>query len=935
MNKKFLSAILFGALMVSSTGTVVSCKDYDDDIDDLQEQVDANKKQIDEILTAINGKKFIQSYAPTEGGYVLTFSDGETLTIKNGEKGEKGDQGLQGLVGPAGETGATIIPKFKTDAESFWMISTDEGTTYDYVLNEAGEKVKATGESGTNNVKVDEEGYICIGEYRTSFKYNANIPSMVYNEKDETMQVTIDGQTYTLLMEGSAFNGLQTIVYRRQTPDDISDFVTAYQLYYEQNETEEDTLFAAVPGKAEFKVYPTKFSKEDAKLFFSDTYQTRAAELPSLSVVDWGFNEDQEGVIWVKMSPTNFKNDDDNNNAAYASSLDVTMYNQYTSASDYFNVRVVKASSDEVKNVRVNAKSEIKELYNQNSEVVSKAGEFDFKATYNLNDSIAAALDLDIDVLLSDANIEYTQKFELVEDENIKFNNKSTLKGIYDADKVAKEGILAVKEDKQSSAIDEFAIVKVTTTVKSQVEGVHDLVIYNYVAIQSVRPGTPATVETIKISPLDDATFTLNYSTELQIVKLDVRAFEAAIGGRDILTRQAYNGVKAWGLYKSVYGSDKKLIGYERAYNAPIGDDKVPAQTVNSTDVEVATGQAYVWYKKAEGNATDSLFLFVGPNTKIDKTTLYLANEWEYDGKINCYNVLKDGIPTPYAISNGGKYFVATINDLSVTRNFKAVVRDEYKAQTIIGVWGADNKTYELKSSDFQKMYTVIPADAKAVFALDFDKQNDYVKKNKDQISVSDADGSFTITFSPRLDAAQIKEVKVDIYDAEAKEENFFRTDIWTVRSPLQAWAGTANLGKYYNPNLANGSKVNPLTLAKNTETAAGKDNSVWKNLVLKDYIDQKVITYNTEEGSFTLLEGEEELYRTEEKSEGLIFSIPENCGWTINATTGELTCAEDPTGTIYDKTLTVTVSYVHDYGTSSFDFTIEVIRDAEPTPAK
>ena len=38
MNKKFLSAILFGALMVSSTGTFVSCKDYDDDIDNLQEQ---------------------------------------------------------------------------------------------------------------------------------------------------------------------------------------------------------------------------------------------------------------------------------------------------------------------------------------------------------------------------------------------------------------------------------------------------------------------------------------------------------------------------------------------------------------------------------------------------------------------------------------------------------------------------------------------------------------------------------------------------------------------------------------------------------------------------------------------------------------------------------------------------------------------------------
>ena len=40
MNKKFLSAILFGALMVTSTGTFVSCKDYDDDIDNLQTQVD-------------------------------------------------------------------------------------------------------------------------------------------------------------------------------------------------------------------------------------------------------------------------------------------------------------------------------------------------------------------------------------------------------------------------------------------------------------------------------------------------------------------------------------------------------------------------------------------------------------------------------------------------------------------------------------------------------------------------------------------------------------------------------------------------------------------------------------------------------------------------------------------------------------------------------
>lgn len=39
MNKKFLSAILFGALAVASTGSFVSCQDYDDEIDNLQTQI--------------------------------------------------------------------------------------------------------------------------------------------------------------------------------------------------------------------------------------------------------------------------------------------------------------------------------------------------------------------------------------------------------------------------------------------------------------------------------------------------------------------------------------------------------------------------------------------------------------------------------------------------------------------------------------------------------------------------------------------------------------------------------------------------------------------------------------------------------------------------------------------------------------------------------
>ena len=53
MNKKFLSAILFGALMVTSTGTFVSCKDYEDDIKDVQEQVNANKSECAAAIKAL------------------------------------------------------------------------------------------------------------------------------------------------------------------------------------------------------------------------------------------------------------------------------------------------------------------------------------------------------------------------------------------------------------------------------------------------------------------------------------------------------------------------------------------------------------------------------------------------------------------------------------------------------------------------------------------------------------------------------------------------------------------------------------------------------------------------------------------------------------------------------------------------------------------
>ena len=63
MRKKYLSALLFGALLFASAGTFTSCKDYDDDINNLQTQIDGlatkddMQAKLDQMQTAVNDAK--------------------------------------------------------------------------------------------------------------------------------------------------------------------------------------------------------------------------------------------------------------------------------------------------------------------------------------------------------------------------------------------------------------------------------------------------------------------------------------------------------------------------------------------------------------------------------------------------------------------------------------------------------------------------------------------------------------------------------------------------------------------------------------------------------------------------------------------------------------------------------------------------------------
>ena len=92
MNKKFLSAILFGALMVSLTGTFVSCKDYDDDIDEINKELTDLKSKLSDLESKVNaGGAYVTKIESVDGGFKVSVSDGTSynLTVASAAAGSK------------------------------------------------------------------------------------------------------------------------------------------------------------------------------------------------------------------------------------------------------------------------------------------------------------------------------------------------------------------------------------------------------------------------------------------------------------------------------------------------------------------------------------------------------------------------------------------------------------------------------------------------------------------------------------------------------------------------------------------------------------------------------------------------------------------------------------------------------------------------------
>ena len=103
MNRKwnYAKKALFGMLILGlASPSFVGCKDYDDDIDDLQKQItenkeaiEANKKAIADIQSAVDAGAILVDVQETSNGIVVKLSNGKSYPITNGKDGNDGNDG--------------------------------------------------------------------------------------------------------------------------------------------------------------------------------------------------------------------------------------------------------------------------------------------------------------------------------------------------------------------------------------------------------------------------------------------------------------------------------------------------------------------------------------------------------------------------------------------------------------------------------------------------------------------------------------------------------------------------------------------------------------------------------------------------------------------------------------------------------------------------
>lgn len=259
MKKKFYGALLVGSLFLA--GGMVSCSDYDDDINSLNERVDALEKTVAELQKAIEAGAVITSVEDTENGVKVTLSDGKTFEVKNGTNGADGQPGsvveirevdgvaywfiddkntgypVKGEKGEAGEPGQPGEPGadgkdgcwYEPNADGFWhkMTPQEDGTVKDEKTEQAWvpsaeESVRVVYDSVNGRLLISnaegmQEGEVLVIETWGELKSLAVIPYAI--DKETSMPVV---SFYNIVKDGDVLESTDATAHFRLNPNNAN-----------------------------------------------------------------------------------------------------------------------------------------------------------------------------------------------------------------------------------------------------------------------------------------------------------------------------------------------------------------------------------------------------------------------------------------------------------------------------------------------------------------------------------------------------------------------------------------------------------------------------------------------------------------------------------------------------------------------------------------
>lgn len=259
MKKKFYGALLVGSLFLA--GGMVSCSDYDDDINSLNERVDALEKTVAELQKAIEAGAVITNVENTENGVKVTLSDGKTFEVKNGTNGADGQPGsvveirevdgvaywfidekntgypVKGEKGEAGEPGQPGEPGadgkdgcwYEPNADGFWhkMTPQEDGTVKDEKTEQAWvpsaeESVRVVYDSVNGRLLISnaegmQEGEVLVIETWGELKSLAVIPYVI--DKETSMPVV---SFYNIVKDGDVLESTDATAHFRLNPNNAN-----------------------------------------------------------------------------------------------------------------------------------------------------------------------------------------------------------------------------------------------------------------------------------------------------------------------------------------------------------------------------------------------------------------------------------------------------------------------------------------------------------------------------------------------------------------------------------------------------------------------------------------------------------------------------------------------------------------------------------------